>query len=302
LLAAVPSVRAQQLGAFVRVTADNDQFNFWRAPGQRPDEDYSQGLRLEWQSRRVPSGIRTRLCATTACASNFQVGQEIYTPVNDAPQPIPGERPYAGWLYGRGSFKAATHRHRGSFSAVVGVTGPASLAEQVQTSFHHLYPKYRQPMGWAYQLPTEVSFGLSADKEWFMRGRADSPHWTDLEPRIAANVGTLKTAVEGRALVRAGWHLSHPWLVDSARFAEVYLFAGPTAEFVARDLFLDGTTFQESVSVERVPFVASWERGINARLGRVTLGYRAVTTSHRYKTQPVSHTFGRISLAISGSG
>lgn len=68
-------------------------------------------------------------------------------------------------------------------------------------------------------------------------------------------------------------------------------------EAVARDLFLDGSTFRRSVHVAREPIIGSWERGVGVRLSRLGVEYRAVTQSKEYGTGPPTHSFGAISIS-----
>ncbi|HZK77851.1 MAG TPA: lipid A-modifier LpxR family protein, partial [Gemmatimonadaceae bacterium] len=100
--------RAQQLAQTARVSVDNDFFDFWMPIHERPDVDYSQGMRVSWDVSGVPSQGRRLVCGKrSACGLKFEVGQEMYTPEIDSPTPVPGERPYAGWLYGSIAIRAA---------------------------------------------------------------------------------------------------------------------------------------------------------------------------------------------------
>jgi hypothetical protein len=92
---------AQDLSRSMRIVADNDYFIFWVPPDRRSDDNYTQGLRVSWDPVGAPALARRLICHTmSSCGSQVEVGQEIYTPTKDAPTPLPGERPYAGWLYG----------------------------------------------------------------------------------------------------------------------------------------------------------------------------------------------------------
>lgn len=100
--AAVTPGHAQGVARSVRVTAENDYFDFWRRPDERPDDNYTQGASVAVDLAAPPLVNRRLLCGTRAlCASSLEVGQARYTPTEDFVQPLPGERPYAGWLYAR---------------------------------------------------------------------------------------------------------------------------------------------------------------------------------------------------------
>jgi lipid A 3-O-deacylase len=298
LLALPAAGRAQALARAVRVTADNDYFNFWLPPGQRPDDNYTQGARVTWDAAGAPAVARRLLCrAARACGSTLEVGQEMYTPTVDAPTPLAGERPYAGWLYGRAMAVGADPRMRRSAGVTIGVTGAPSLAGPAQETFHRLIPGFRRPLGWAHQLPTELAFALRAEQAWRVAASGSAGRHADLVPGVDATAGTLRTAFGAGARARIGTGLAHPWLApDFPDRAALYLVVGARGEAVARDLFLDGSTFRGSPRVERTRLVGEWERGMGAHVGRLALEYRAVTRGREYTTGPQSHTYGAISV------
>jgi hypothetical protein len=294
LSACAPCCESQDLGRAVSVTDENDYFDFWRPPDQRPDDNYTQGLRVHADISGMPAFLRKRFCPKQiACGSSLEIGQEMYTPTEDGP----GQRPYAGWLYTRGSASAASADTRRTFTATVGLTGPASLAAQTQDAFHNLIPGFRHPVGWDQQLPTELAFALQVETDRYLSASVRSDRWVDLSPEAHATVGTLRTALGAGGRARLGHGLSHPWLQEPGRPAlEAYLLFGAQAEAVGRDLFLDGSTFQHSVHVAHEPVVGEWERGAGLRYSHLGVEYRAVTSSREYPSGPASHTFGGVTV------
>jgi hypothetical protein len=248
---------AQQLARSVRVTADNDYFAFWIPPDSRPDHDYTQGPRITWQIERGPAFARRLLCAEhKACGFAYELGQEIYTPEFDSVEVLPGQRPYAGWLYLQTSAISATQRSRRIFTTTLGVTGRASLAAQTQSAFHRLVPKFRRPLGWERQLPAEPDAAFKASAEWFVSAPGTAHRWADVVSSASGVVGTLRTAMGAGARARMGLGLTHPWLSEArAHPWEGYVFIGAHGELVDRDLFLDGATFRTSERVDRESFV-----------------------------------------------
>lgn len=296
---ALARAQTETLARSVRVTADNDYFDFWRPPDRRPDDNYTQGARVAVDMANAPAPLRRRFCGIHAtCGASVEAGQELYTPTADSADPLPGERPYAGWLYARGAVHAATPRRRRTVDLTLGVTGPASLAAQTQEAFHSWIPRFRRPLGWSNQLPTELAGALRAEEAAYFAARSPARRWIDLVPTAHVTLGTLRTAVGLSARVRVGANLTHPWLVaPGRRWWEAYAMLGGATEAVAQDLFLDGSTFQHSISVTREPIIGSWERGVGVRLARLGFEYRAVTQSRDYRTGPVTHPFGTISVS-----
>jgi lipid A 3-O-deacylase len=290
---------AQELAKSIRLAADNDYFNFWLPPRERSDDNYTHGMRIEWDIARSPRLIRRFACPSGAsCGTTIEVGQEIYTPEIDAPWPIPGERPYAGWLYARVAVRGGRSNTLRSLEGTIGLTGPPSLGESTQNGFHRLIPEFRTPLGWEYQLPSELAFALRASQSWRGRpGHGGGREWVDVIPTLSAGVGTLRTAAAGGVRVRAAAPLRHPWLrSEGARFSP-YGFVGVRGEAVARDLFLDGTAFRDSITVTRKALVTEWERGVGVHLARFALEYRAVTRSEEYASARDRHTYSSIVAA-----
>ncbi len=289
------AIEAQELTRTVRLTVDNDFFNFWRPPLQRPDDNYTQGARMAWDLASTPRFARALLCPSgVACGTTVEIGQEIYTPSTD--WPAPGERPYAGWLYGRVEVRGGRPRMMRRLDITVGVTGPPSLAEAAQTSVHRI-AGFRQPVGWEHQLPTEVGIGVRASQSWRITPPGEAGHMVDLVPTVRATAGTVRTAVAVGARARVGPRLPHPWLMSEFADVAPYGFVGIEGEAVARDLFLDGTVFRPSMRVQRAGLLAEWEWGGGLRLRRFCLEYRAVTRTREYASGPRSHTFGSVAAS-----
>lgn len=284
---------SQELARGIHVTEENDYLDFWLPPDRRPDDNYTQGLRIGWESKRTLPLWRRLVCRDTrACGSTFEMGQEMYTPTTDD-----GVRPFAGWLYARAGEVVATDHSRRMLSVTVGLTGPPSLAEQTQETFHRLVPGFRRPTGWERQLPTEIDAAVNVQQTWRLSPSRSASRMIDLLPWATGAVGTLRTSLAAGARTRAGLGLTHPWLVDSrARTWEAYLFAGGSIEAVGRDLFLDGSTFRRSAHTDREALVPSRELGVAARYGRLTLEYRAVTQGKEYGAGPSTHPFGTIGV------
>lgn len=294
----VPPASAQELERSVRLTVDNDAFNFWVPPRQRPDDNYTHGARFAWDVSWTPRFANGWICMRAAsCGGTVEVGQEIYTPNVDALVPVLGDRPYAGWLYGRAGVRGAHGHVLRSLDLTVGVTGPLSLAGATQRALHSRVPAFRQPLGWPHQLPTELAFAARARQSWRVAPSGPAGRVVDLIPTVGASAGTLRSALGAGVRGRAGARLDHPWLASRPSNVTLYGFAGVRAELVGRDLFLDGTLFRPSVRVRRVPLLGEWEGGVGVRLRRLRLEYRVVTRSREYHRGPRTRTHGSFTLS-----
>jgi hypothetical protein len=67
-------------------------------------------------------------------------------------------------------------------------------------------------------------------------------------------------------------------------------------EWVARNLFLDGNTFHESVRAEKRTWVSEVGVGIGYGFERWALEYRLIVRSREYDAQPGPHGYGSVAV------
>jgi len=273
--------------AQVRLSLDNDLFAPHRIGYEAPDWDYTAGTRLSWTSPRThwwaaPLGIAA--ADSARLRTTWELGQEIYTPRRDAPEPLPGERPYAGWLYGAVTAEVARPKVVRHATLQLGVTGPPSLAEPVQREIHKI-GGFVPPEGWAHQLAFEPGVVLRYGETHRVMGDVLGASG-EIGPEWEVAVGNVLTGA--RAGLRG--RIAHRGL---------YALGSVRGEWVAHSLFLDGNTFHAGPRVEKRPFVAQAEVGAGFAAGRVGLEYRAVFRGREYATQESPHTWGSISLVLS---
>jgi lipid A 3-O-deacylase len=308
------------------------------------DRFYTTGIRLEHHGeyptcRKLARALGFPDTVDHRYPCGGSLSQNIYTPSDiipgegQEPWPNPEDRPYGGWLHAGLLFQhlaaadAPTRSSRLTLEATVGVTGPASGAEQVQRGFHsalrHLFGPgtARDPIGWEAQLPTEPTFHLSALREQPLLW---SPH-ADAVWSAGAMLGTVFTNASAGATVRVGWLArpfglsplmpsilqalraqrpaaeAHPEAGLPERTWEAYLFARGQARLVARNLFLDGTLFRKSISVRKTPLVGDSELGgaVRTRHVQATLSmvFRSQEMAGPPEPQLGGHRFAQLQLA-----
>ncbi|MBK6705755.1 MAG: DUF2219 family protein [Caulobacteraceae bacterium] len=76
------------------------------------------------------------------------------------------------------------------------------------------------------------------------------------------------------------------------------VFAGVEGRAVARNLFLDGNTFEDSASVERNPYVADFQTGFAVSAGSWRLAYTYVWRTEELETQPTRQDFGALAISV----
>ena len=283
----------------LRVELDNDYFTFKTPPVQRPDEDYTNGLRVSFDRSEPwrPLALLTRRlesCGTTELArcarARLEVGQEIYTPVQDSQLNRDFDRRYAGWLYGSYTGHVLTDTEDESFSLAAGVVGPQSLAKSVQTGFHALFPWYHHANGWDEQLAFEPGIIASAAHRYLIRG--DLAPWADyaqLIPEWRVSAGNVLTGASAKVSGRLGYRVPAPWSTGTqarSRFG-AYVFVAEREDLVLHNIFLDGNTFRHNSPVKRAPWVWQHETGAAFKAGFITAEYRLAKREREYRVQRV---------------
>ncbi len=288
------------------------------------DEHYTNGLRVfglrhpEFAPRWAKS-FKDWWC-NRACPERpmlepivgFAAGQNLYTPDDLTVRGlIPDDRPYAGWLYGAALLQITDDQlsRQHAFELQLGVIGPEAGGEWVQSELHELIDS-APPLGWDNQLPTEPAINLI----YGYRRRLGNSN-LDLVPHIGGALGTIMVSANAGATVRAGWNISGfpqtlipttatPLTVERKDW-EIYLFAGIDGRAVAHNIFLDGTVFSDSHSVEKEDFVYDVTGGLSLRYGDWRLQYTFVRRSEEFFPRRGStdgtHDYGSIAIGIERS-
>ena len=297
LMAASHQAAIAQSPSTLTLRVDNDAFDFWMLPWNRPDEEYSSGVHITydggdapWWSRHFLAGgtctVRSEACRT----SRWEIGQDMFTPARSADTPIaaPGSRRNAGWLYLSETARSLPTARSDELTVTAGVTGPPSLAELTQKLAHSAAPSLNRPADWSDQIAFEPGVIVRYEQRW-RAVVSERSFGADIVPRWAANAGNVSTAAEVGLQTRIGWHLRHPWLPTNAPWS-IALIAGASGRAVARDLFLDGNTFRRKANdVGHETFVGAGELGIELHVRGLMLGYRAVSDTRAYANGPKWH-------------
>jgi len=285
------------------VRVDNDAFNFWTMPWKRPDGEYTSGVHIAYEGGAAPVWARLFWSSRAACARNrvqcqmsrAELGQDIYTPLSSSPtaKPDSNARPNAGWLYLSQTARALSEGRSDEITLTLGVTGPPSLARLTQRLVHSAAPEFNRRTDWT----REIGFEPGATLRYQQQRHLAAGSVFDIAPRFVATAGNIDVSAEAGVRARLGWHLRHPWLPEKTA-TEIAIVGGGSARAIARDLFLDGNTFHPSARVGHLPYVGSGEAGFQIRNNKLTLAYRAVTTSRAYAGGPRWHPWSSMVAAL----
>lgn len=314
---------AEKIPAKVFAAGENQFFTFNGENDSltsHSDRHYTNGVRLSYLDLRQKPPSFTRALdkwipffeITDQTAVSYSVGQNIYTPDDiKVTNPGPGQRPYAGFLYGSVGLDTLVDNHVDSLNVTLGVVGPAAGGELVQKTWHRFVGAER-PQGWDHQLKNEPIVGVAWDRSWPEWMVLDSGDWfVSATPDVGATVGNAYTFANTGFNVRFGpsdarWQSTPeripPAMPGSGFFAKPdewfswYLFTGVNGRAVARNIFLDGNTFSESAHVEKKNYVGDFNAGVAATFGRVRVTYTNVYRTKEYDGQKKGDIFGTLNV------
>ena len=104
-------------------------------------------------------------------------------------------------------------------------------------------------------------------------------------------------------MIRPGGDANAPSAVtvagDSRKRMGIYGFAALGGRLVGRDLFLDGSTFADSHSVDKKPVVGDLVIGLSVVFRAVKVSYAQVFRSREFDKRHRRHNFGSVSVSVS---
>lgn len=279
-----------------------------RDPDRLPCWVQRVGQRLE---KRLLPGARSPGDAGAELSYSVELGQYIFSPEDlERSDLILADRPYAGYLYGGVVITLNEDRARPVqhvFELQAGFVGPETGAEAVQSGIHELNDS-QEPLGWDNQLPFEPGLNL-----FYLRRQKIGTEHADFVPHWGAALGSFRVSANAGFTLRWGNNLSifpdrinEPTAFpDLARKWEGYLFAGIDGRLLGHNVFLDGTVFSDSHSVDKESFVYDLKAGFSVRRKKLRLTYTYVRRSRELATLPAGqtdgeHGFGSVSVTFEG--
>ncbi len=287
----------------------------------RTDRDYTSGVKASWITAPENTPLWAKAFATqiplfsnwSTVRTEYALQQVIFTPQRTTlVTPDPRDRPYAGWLNASFALLGENGPLLDQLAVSVGVVGPASLAQESQKLIHDLY-RQPSPNGWAHQLRNEPTLQLRYQRSW--RALAaysfDGDYGLDVTPHAGFMLGNVYTFANAGITFRLGKDLQQdfgpprigPNVSGSGYFVPRktlgwYLFAGLEARAMARNIFLDGSTFEASPHVSKRPFVGDLQAGFAVTLDQIRLSYTQVWRTKEFYGQSRADQFGALTLSV----
>ena len=228
------------------------------------DNDYTHGTCIE----------------TVFAPWHFKIGQNMYAPADlTKKEHIPGDRPYAGLLYGgigREIYPTedSPFTHYAEFD--FGMIGPSAHCKETQKFIHKILG-CKDPKGWDNQLHDE--FVVNA--QWWSKYNWKFCEYAALVPRFGVFAGTVQDAVEAGFDLKVGYNLkndvgnqilfSDTRKDDPLKNLSVWGFVGCDERFYLYNHILEGSMFNHKdrdlkVDIER--FVFEWRCGVALKYKR----------------------------------
>ncbi|GGK54742.1 lipid A deacylase LpxR family protein [Amphritea balenae] len=253
------------------------------------------------------------------------LGQQMYTPEDNLRTTIdPDDRPYAGWLYLGMGYHLKHKQRMDSAIFNVGVVGPAAMAQEAQDFIHDLrgIDKFN---GWDNQLSNELGLQLVYERKYRVpTKRISGALEYDVIWHGGASLGNVATYLNVGAELRLGWFLpddfgtsslrpggdnsapgsNDPRIINGTGYSKdnnfgLHGFVAVDGRWVLRDIFLDGSTFSNSHSVDKENWVGDLSVGASMLIDDWKISYSQVYRSQEFKTQQDTHSFGSLSVSYS---
>jgi len=300
------------------------------------DQDYTNGIKLTWispdltgyaQSDTLPDWSlrwikRLPFINEAGLQRNIalSIGQNMYTPEDtENTNLIVADRPYAGWTYGSIAFHSKNERRLDTIELQAGMVGPLSFAEETQKTWHGLIG-VAKPLGWDNQIGNEPGLAVIYERKWrTFRIENKDGLGSDAITHLGATLGNVYTYGNCGVETRFGWHIPADFGTSLIRPAGdtnspvdqrdtgiskraspfgCYLFASAAGRAVARNIFLDGSTFSSSHSVDKKHFVADFAAGASIIAGPVKISYAHVFRTKEFEAQRDDHKFASITISF----
>lgn len=316
----MPGDTAPNRAGNLNIVWENDVFGLGNTDGH-----YTNGLRISYLTGqdRVWAWLAQAAKATlfrsgAKLRANFALGHSMYTPedIHD-PELILDDRPYAAWLYGTLGLVGENGRNLDIAALSLGVIGPAAGGEAFQKFIHKIIDS-PDPQGWNNQLGNEVIIQLFYEHLWRDVVVLEHPPLFkdlgvefDFLPHLAGALGNAHIYGAMGLTMRVGNDLPadygppriRPSLPGSEFFVPSralgwYLFAGFEVRAIARNVFLDGNTFQESLSVEKNSFVGDLQVGAALAIWALRVSFTYVFRSKEFTMQRRADQFGALSISV----
>ena len=236
---------------------------------------------------------------------SFSYDWQIYTPKDlNRSDLIEDDRPYAGYQYFKTSFHIANLERVQTFTLQIGFIGPATKMQQLQNAVHSLIGS-PHPNGWEHQLKNEFIMQINYSYRKFI----DLDEKNALLPEAGFELGNASIKGYGQIIYRYGTDMGSVFgssLMDNTNYYQIprkkrdekkwryALQLSLKTNFIARDIFLDGNTIQDSHSVEKNNITAEIGYGVDLSYKSWNISYLRKHLTKEFSQQNRYHNYGSL--------
>ena len=217
LLASAHDARAQSpRGLTLRM--DNDAFDFWMQPYNRPDEEYTSGVHITYDGARAPWWSGWLLGSAAMCTYHVtdcrrHAPRSARTSIlrrqaSTIRMPRPGSRANGGWLYVAQTARSLHESRSDELTISVGVTGPPSLARFTQNLAHNVAPEFNRPTDWSRQIRFEPGAIIGYEQRRRALAYDAGPMGFDVLPSVSVKRATWRPPRRSGLQTRTGLALA----------------------------------------------------------------------------------------------
>ena len=246
---------------------------------------------------------------------SFSLAQQMFTPDDlNVTAAIPGQQPYAGWLYFQSALHQTSERHLDTLSLKLGIVGQHAYMEHVQGFIHWLIGS-PDPEGWGNQLGSKPGIQLDYLHKWRF---VPDDFWsleTDIIPFVSGEFGNVAIEGSGGGQWRVGYNIPNDFgdspmdeygnngvlTTDTLHFRHTsnwsyYFNFGVGASVVLYDYFLDGTTLNGEQLVEKYYGRLFGTYGATLRYRAFSMSYMRTHYSPLYTEQNAHTNYGSLQM------
>ena len=242
------------------------------------------------------------------------MGQQFYTPDDiTIPDLIPTDRPYAGWLYVGGSWRASTYDKLVATDVYLAAIGDSSLAEPTQKAWHRLVGA-KEPRGWDHQIGDRFGIVVGHNRRRAFEALSGRDlRWLEVVPYVGGTVGNIMVDAYAGARVKIGYNISRDWsqLGISPRILpqrrsvradpgklELYAVVDAQGRALAYNALIDAAPNHQ---LTRNNLVSDGGVGVGFRFGRLGVSYRVAFVSPEYE-EALVHDYKALRFTFTFAG
>jgi hypothetical protein len=263
----------------------------------RTDRDYTYGSKIAMLYEREKNDY-----------ISFGIAHQMFTPEDFDKEgaDLTDQRPYAGYMYLDMGLHTIESHTLSSWNFQLGIVGPAAQMDKVQEIIHDIIGS-PDPLGWEEQINNEVIVQINYEKRWLQK----LDDTMSMVYYAGGNLGNASIKGVGGAVFQKVWNMPQtfaPRRIDYRGYPDIPLQGYSTyttnhgfgvgawveGNIVGRDIFLDGNTFVDSISVDKEIFVAKGGFHLAYRYKNLSVTYFKTFSTKEFTTQTYYHNYGSL--------